>query len=75
MKNTTQDDTTPVSYPPETILTAAEVGRWLRVSERTVLDMPLPRLKLGRLVRYSAGQVLAWLEGRAESERTHRKAS
>jgi len=59
-------DRKPKWYPPETILTAAEVGEWIGVSEKTVLSLPIPRLNLGtKLVRYSAGQVLAHLEGRA----------
>jgi predicted DNA-binding transcriptional regulator AlpA len=60
-------DIAPLTYPPETILTTEQVANWLQVSTRTVEAMPLPKLKgLGpRLVRYSAGQVLAYLEGRA----------
>lgn len=54
-----------LAYPPEAILTTAEVADWIGVSERTVKSWPLPRLKLpGALVRFSAGQVLAYLEGR-----------
>lgn len=60
------DDITPVAYPPETILTTEQVARWLQVSERTVKSWPLPRLKLpGPTVRFSAGAVLAYLEGRS----------
>jgi len=60
-----QTDIRPVAYPPETILTTEQVARWLQVSERTVKAWPLPRLKLpGSTVRFSAGQVLAYLEGR-----------
>lgn len=56
----------PLAYPAETILTALEVAEWIGISEKTVLAMPLPRLRLGgKLVRYSAGQVLAYLEGRS----------
>ena len=59
------DDISPLSYPPETILTTEQLAKWLQVSERTVKSWPLPRLKLpGSLVRYSAGEVLAYLEGR-----------
>lgn len=56
----------PLWYPAETILTAGEVAEWLDISEKTVLSLPIPRLKVGgKLVRYSAGQVLAYLEGKS----------
>jgi hypothetical protein len=59
-------DIQPLSYPPEAILTTEQVADWLQVSVRTVKSWPLPRLKLpGTTVRFSAGQVLAYLEGRA----------
>ncbi len=59
------DDIEPVAYPPEAILTTEQVARWIQVSERTVKSWPLPRLKLpGNTVRFSAGAVLAYLEGR-----------
>lgn len=58
-------DIQPIAYPPQTILTTEQVAGWLQVSVRTVKDWPLPRLRLpGSLVRYSAGEVLAYLEGR-----------
>lgn len=61
----TQPDIQPISYPPSAILTPEQVAAWLQLSERVVADLGLPRLKLpGRSVRYSAGQVLAFLEGR-----------
>jgi hypothetical protein len=59
-------DIGPVAYPAEAILTVEQVSKWLQVSERTVKSWPLPRLRLpGNTVRFSAGQVLAYLEGRA----------
>jgi hypothetical protein len=59
-------DYTPLAYPPETILTRRQLADWLQDSERTVEAWPIPRLKLpGGTVRYSAGEVLAYLEGRA----------
>ena len=61
-------DISPISYPPETILSPKQLADWLQISERTVRDWPLPRLRLpgnSAVVRYSAGQVLAYLEGRA----------
>ncbi len=58
------DDAAPVSYPPEAILTTAQVADWLKVSEDAVDKMQLPRLGgFARLVRYSAGMVLAHREG------------
>lgn len=57
---------TPVAYPPEAILTQEQLAEWLQISERTVKSWTfLPRLNLpGTTVRYSAGAVLAYLEGR-----------
>lgn len=56
----------PVAYRRETILTTQQVAEWLQVSEDTVQRLGLPRLKgLERTVRYSAGMVLDWLEGKA----------
>ena len=55
----------PLTYGPGTILTQKDLARWLQVSDRTVRDLLLPRLRLpNHLPRYSAGQVLAYLEGR-----------
>ena len=60
------NDPAPVAYQRETILTTQQVAEWLQVSEDTVQRLGLPRLKgLERTVRYSAGMVLDWLEGRA----------
>jgi len=62
------DDATPLCYPPETILTREQLARWLQVSESTIKSWPLPRLNLpGNTVRYSAGEVLAYLEGRRKA--------
>ena len=59
--------TTPLAYPPETILTTEQVAEWLQVSPSTVKSWPLPRLKLpGSSVRFSAGEVLRYLEGKSE---------
>ena len=61
-----QEDPPPIAYPPGAILNPRQLAAWLQVSERAVEGWPLPRLRLpGKLVRYSAGQVLAYLEGRA----------
>lgn len=60
-----EKDLGPVAYPPETILDQRQVARWLQVSERTVRDLPLPRLRLPtNTPRYCAGDVLAYLTGK-----------
>lgn len=57
---------TPISYPPEAILTLDQLAEWVQAHPDTVKDWPIPRLKLpGKMVRFSAGQVLAFFEGRA----------
>ena len=54
-----------LAYPPTAILKTEEVAEWLAVDVTTVREYQLPRLRLpGKNVRYSAGQVLAYLEGR-----------
>jgi hypothetical protein len=58
-------DIGPVAYPAEAILTVEQVSKWLQVSERTVKSWPLPRLRLpGNTVRFSAGMILRYLEGK-----------
>ena len=57
-------DITPLAYPPTAILTQKQVAEWLQISERTVRDLPVPRLPLPK-PRYSAGAVLRYLEGSA----------
>ena len=53
-----------LSYPDNAILTQEELARWIGVSPRTVQDWPIPRLRYPTShPRYSARQVLAWLEG------------
>lgn len=61
------DITGPVAYQPETILTTEQVADWLQCSPAVVEGLGLPRLRLtgSRLVRYSAGMVLRYLEGKA----------
>lgn len=62
------EKTTPICYPPETILDQSQVAEWLGVSPLTVKDWPIPRLRMpGSKVRYSAGMVLAYLEGRLDA--------
>jgi len=54
-----------IAYDRTAILDTAQLAAWLQCSERLVESMGIPRLNLpGRLVRYSAGQVLDYLEGR-----------
>jgi len=60
-------DSTPLCYPAETILTPEELAEWLRISPHTVKDWPLPRLNTPGKPRYSAGMVLAYLEGRLDA--------
>lgn len=53
------------AYPPTAILTTEEVAEWVGVAPRTINDWPLPALRYPRKEkRYSAGMVLAFLEGR-----------
>jgi hypothetical protein len=57
----------PRAYPPETILTAAQLAMWLQVSEAQVQRMNLPGVRTGkRRWRYIAGQVLDELKRRSE---------
>jgi len=59
------DGRSPIAYPPEAILTTEQVAEWLQCGVSTVEALGLPRLRLPvRTVRYSAGDVLAFLEGR-----------
>lgn len=57
----------PLAYSPETILTTEQVAEWLQCSPTVVEGLQLPRLHMrgSRLVRYSAGMVLRFLEGKA----------
>ena len=57
----------PLSYPPEAILTTDQLAEWLQCSPAVVEGLGIPRLQLrgSRLVRYSAGMVLRYLEGKA----------
>jgi hypothetical protein len=51
--------------PPEALLTAAEVGDWLKVSTRQVQRLGIPWIDLGRKTRrYQVKDVVAWLETR-----------
>ena len=53
-----------LAYPPTAILTVEEVAAWLGVAPRTIHDWNLPRLRYPtKEKRFSAGQVLRFLEG------------
>ncbi|MGE3176786.1 MAG: hypothetical protein AB7O32_04915 [Vicinamibacterales bacterium] len=56
----------PMAFAAETILTTEQVAAWLQCSPAVVEGLHLPRLQLqgSRLVRYSAGMVLRYLEGK-----------
>jgi excisionase family DNA binding protein len=54
----------------EPLLTLPEVARLLRLSEKSIRRMVarrrLPCVRLGRSVRFDAGDVLRWLSARKE---------
>jgi hypothetical protein len=51
--------------PPDALLTADEVGEWLKVARRQVQRLEIPWIDLGRKTpRYRVKDVLAWLETR-----------
>ncbi len=51
--------------PPNTLLTADEIGDWLQVARRQVQRLGIPCIDLGRKTpRYKVKDVLAWLETR-----------
>jgi hypothetical protein len=52
-----------VTPAPDSILTAAEVGAWIKVKPRQVQRLGIPCIDLGRKTkRYLARDVWAWLE-------------
>ena len=53
-----------LAYPPTAILTVQQLADWLQVSPRTINDWQLPALRYPtKEKRFSAGQVLRFLEG------------
>lgn len=58
-------DSTFWDLPPEALLTAADVGHWLKVSPRQVQRLGVPWIDLGRKTRrFQVKDVRAWLETR-----------
>jgi hypothetical protein len=65
--NNEKPDIGPLSYPDSAILNRKQLADWLQCSEYTVKDWPIPRLKApGVKPLFSAGMVLAYLEGRLD---------
>jgi len=60
----------PKAYARAAILTQEQLAEWLQVSVSVAKGLGLPKLRLpgSRLVRYSAGQVLDYLEGRPQHQ-------
>ena len=55
--------------PREALLTADEVGEWLKVARRQVQRLGIPRIDLGKkTLRYQVKDVLAWLETRCRED-------
>lgn len=53
---------------PERLLTSAELAERLKVNERTVYRLRgLPRIRVGRQVRFRASDVEEWLRANEES--------
>jgi excisionase family DNA binding protein len=56
--------------PSEPLLSLAEVAQFLHLSAKSVQRLvsrgSLPCYRIGRLVRFSAGDVFRWLEARKE---------
>ncbi len=59
-------DTAPLAYPPNAVLTTAQVADWLNVEPRQVARLGVPSMKFGhKTVRYRARDVQAWLDKQA----------
>lgn len=53
---------------PHTLLTAAEVAQWLKISPRQVQRLQVPWIDLGRKTRrYEVGEILTWLQTKRRS--------
>lgn len=56
-------------YDVEPLLTAADVGRILRVPAKSVYELPLPRIRLGkRRIRWRLCDVRAFIDRRVEAQ-------
>jgi hypothetical protein len=63
-------DLGPPPPAPDAILTAEEVGAWLKVHPKTVRRLPIPYVAIGkRGRRYVAADVLAWIDTHKRGER------
>ena len=64
-RSTTAKGAATSRLPPETLLTAADVGEWLKVTPRQVQRLGIPWIDLGRKTRrYLATDVVQWLDAR-----------
>lgn len=59
----------PVRFSPAKLLTPAEVGEWLALAPQTLAHWRMrgqgpPFVKVGRVVRYRAADVQAWLDSK-----------
>jgi hypothetical protein len=55
----------PLCYDDNTVLNQKQLAEYLQISDRTVRDLGLPRLKLPDMTpRYVVGDVLAYLTGK-----------
>ena len=63
----TRHDLVGDGYDVEPLLTAAEVGRILRVPAKSVYELPIPRVRLGsRRIRWRPHDLDEFINGRIE---------
>lgn len=66
-EETQRDDLVGDGYDPEPLLTADEVGRWLQVPTKSVYELSIPRIRIGRRrIRWRPVDVRAFLNRRRE---------
>lgn len=58
---TADEQPSPRSYAPETILTVEQVADWLQLSVRTVEKMGVRSFTVGNRRRYLAAHILDWI--------------
>lgn len=58
---TTLADHRPTPSEP-LLLNSRDAARLLAISERKLFDLPIPRVKLGRSVRYDRADLVNWIE-------------